>query len=184
VGDGPDAEERYRALVDEMRAEFPRLALIDKRSSLLQRAIGRALQVVTLGGQSAYGTRYVTTIGQRIYLPSEWSERDADDRYVTMRHERVHLRQFRRFTLPLMALAYLFLPLPLGLAWCRYRLEREAYEETIVAAAERWGIEVVRAAAFRERLIGQFTSGAYGWMWPFSRALGRWYDRVLASLGG
>jgi hypothetical protein len=167
-----------------MRAEFPGLLLIDKSSSLLQRAIGRALTLITLGGQSSYGTRYVTTIGERIYLPSGWAARHADDRYVTMRHERVHLRQFRRYTLPFMAIAYLLLPLPLGLAWFRYRLEREAYQETIVAAAERWGVGAVQDAAFRERLIGQFTSGAYGWMWPFPRALGRWYDRVVASLEG
>jgi hypothetical protein len=81
-----------------------------------------------------------------------------------------------------MAIGYLLLPLPLGLAWCRYRLEREAYEETILAAAERWGADAVRAPEFRARLIEQFTSGAYGWMWPFPRALARWYDRTLAGL--
>ena len=179
---GGDRDARYEALLEEMRAEFPRLRLIDKAASPLQRAIGAALKVLTLGGQSSYLTRYVTTIGARIYLPSSWNERGADDRWVTMRHERVHLRQFRRFTLPVMALLYLFVPLPLGLAWCRYRFEREAYEETIRAAACAWGIERVRQPAFRENLIDQFTSGAYGWMWPFPRALGRWYDGVVERL--
>jgi hypothetical protein len=81
-----------------------------------------------------------------------------------------------------MALAYLALPLPFGLAWGRMRIERAAYEETIRAAAEVYGRAHVCNAAFRAYVIAQFTSAAYGWMWPFRRALERWYDGVLESL--
>ena len=28
----------------------------------------------------------------------------------------------------------------------------------------------------------QFTSAAYGWMWPFPRQVERWYDRALAEI--
>jgi len=34
----------------------------------------------------------------------------------------------------------------------------------------------------RAHVIAQFTSGSYGWMWPFPRAVGRWFDRFVASL--
>jgi hypothetical protein len=174
------AEARYRALLDEIRAEFPRFRLIHKSDSLLQRSIARALALLTLGAQRDYLDAYVTTLGQRVYVPPSWDERTPEDRWVTMRHERVHLRQFRRWTLPGMALAYLLLPLPFGLAWCRYRLERAAYEETLRAAREAWGDAVLCDAAFRARILAQFTTGAYGWMWPFPRALARWYDRAAS----
>ena len=176
------SEDRYRLLVEEIAAEFPGFAILDKRASLLQRSIDVVLRCITFGGQSGYLTRYVTTIGQRVYVPGDWLTRDPDDRWLTLRHERVHLRQFRRWTLPLMGLAYLLFPLPLGLAWARMVWEREAYEETIRAAAGLYGTAHVCNAAFRGWIVEQFTGPAYGWMWPFRSAVERWYDGVLASL--
>jgi len=138
------------------------------------------LQVVTLGAQSEYLARYVTTIGRTIYLTPRWDERTLADRYATLRHEAVHIAQFERFGLVPMAIAYLVLPFPIGLAWCRMRLEREAYEETLrvhFAVGGRAAVE-----RLREHVIRQFTSGAYGWMWPFPRAVARWFDRFVSSL--
>jgi hypothetical protein len=31
--------------------------------------------------------------------------------------------------------------------------------------------------------VDQFTSAAYGWMWPFRAQVERWYDTALAELG-
>jgi hypothetical protein len=177
-----DGETRYQALLDEIRAEFPRFRLIRKDLSLLQRSIGRLLAVVTFGGQRRYLDRYVTTLGARVYVPASWDQRSADDRWMTMRHERVHLRQFRRWSFPLMAVLYLLVPLPLGLAWCRYRFERAAYEETLAAAHALHGERLLCDAAFRANIVEQFTSGAYGWMWPFRGAIERWYDEQVAAL--
>lgn len=176
------AEARYRRLIDELRAEFPGLRLIDKSTSLLQRSIHVALALLTLGGQRRYLTGYVTTLGQRIYLPPGWAAQAAESRYVTMRHERIHVRQFRRWGWLLMGLGYGLLPLPFGLAYFRYRIERAAYEETLRAAFEVWGADVVCSAAFRAHIVAQFTSGAYGWMWPFPASIAAWYDAVLAAL--
>ena len=98
-------------------------------------------------------------------------------RYVTLRHEAVHLRQFRTWTLPVMAVLYVLLPLPLGLAYFRARFEQAAYAETIRAAAEVWGPHVPRGADYRAHVVEQFVGPSYGWMWPFRRAVERWYDR-------
>lgn len=173
---------RYDALVEALRREFPRLRIVPKHRSPLQRAIHHALVVLTLGRMRSYLDAYQTTIGSTVYVTRDWDERDPDERYVTLRHEAVHLRQFRRFTLPGMALLYLLLPLPMGLAWCRAQLEKEAYAETLRAAAEVWGAELPRRAEYRRRVIDQFTGAAYGWMWPYRAALERWYDRVLATI--
>jgi len=176
------AVDRYEALVAEIRAEFPRFRVVRKHQSRLQRAIDRALRCVTFGRMTAYLTHYQTTIGCTVYVTPDWDDRPADARYVTMRHERVHLRQFRRWTFPAMAVLYLFVPLPLGLAWCRARFEWAAYRETIAAAAEVYGPQHVRSRAFRESIVRQFTGPGYGWMWPFQRAVERWYDAALRDL--
>src|SRR5579883_1984220 len=170
--DGVD-EARLRALLDELAAEFPRFRLVRKDRSFVQRSIARLLALTTLGAQRSYLDRFVTTIGQRVYVPRHWERWPAVDRCLVLRHQRVHLRQFRRFGLAPLALAYLLLPLPLGLAWCRMRLERDAYAESVRAAAERWGFAHVCDAAFRDRILAMFTSGAYGWMWPFPSSLRR-----------
>lgn len=173
---------RYDELVAALRQEFPGMRIVRKDQSPLHRAIHWVLVAVTLGKMRDYLDSYQTTIGQTVYVTSDWDEWPADERYVTLRHEAVHLRQFRRWTLPGMGLAYVLLPLPLGLAWCRAHFEKEAYAETIRAAREVWGRDHVRQARFRGGIVDQFVSASYGWMWPFRASMERWYDRVLQAL--
>jgi hypothetical protein len=143
-----------------------------------QRAIHYLLCVATFGAQRRYLQDYVTTLGQSIYVTPDWERRSLGDRYATLRHEAVHLEQFRRYGFLPMAIAYLLLPLPFGLAWCRMRLEREAYEETIRVHHALGTLD----AHLRDHIVRQFTSGAYGWMWPFPDAIARWYDDFVAAL--
>ncbi len=175
-------QARYQALLDEIRAEIPGFRIVRKDRSRFQRLLAAALRLVTFGAQSSYLSRYQTTLGRTVYVTPDWDDLPAEQRYVTLRHERVHLRQFRRYGLLAMAVFYLLLPLPLGLAWCRARLEWQAYRESIAAAAELFGRAHVEEARFRDAILGQFTSGAYGWMWPFRRQLERWYAAALAAL--
>ena len=176
--DGP-LDEAYLA---ELAREFPGLRVVDKAHDRLSRSIDRALRVLTLGGQSAYLSRYVTTMGQTIFLPSGWDARSPQSRYVTLRHEAVHLRQFARYGWPLMAALYLLPILPMGLALGRARLEWEAYAETLRATAEVHGLARARDPALHAHIRRQFTGPAYGWMWPFERSVQRWIDRVVMDL--
>jgi len=177
-----EGDDRLATLLEEMRAEFPRFRVILKHDSRFQRVLHYALVAVTLGRMREYLDGYHTTIGQRIYVTSDWDDRDPDSRFLTLCHERVHMRQFRRFTFPGMTLLYLLIPLPMGAAYFRARFERQAYEETIRATAAVYGREHVAEETFRERIIDQFTGASYGWMWPFRGRLERWYDSVLADL--
>jgi len=170
---------RYEALLADTRTEFPRLRVVHKAGSHLQRVIGVFLRIVTLGGQSSYVERYRTVIGRTLYLPRNWDSLTDDDRWLALRHERIHLRQFRRLTLVGMSLLY-FLPLPIGLAWFRARLEWEAYEDTIRATAELHGLEA--ATRLRPWIVARFTGPAYAWMWPFPGTIGRWFDRAVGDL--
>lgn len=173
---------RYDQLVEDLRVEIPGFRVVRKDRSRLHRAIHHFLRAVTFGQMTSYLDSFQTTIGRTVYVTADWDDWDTDRRYVTLRHEAVHLRQFRKFTLPGMALLYVLLPLPMGLAWFRAYFEKEAYAESIRAAAEVWGPDYPASDHYREYIIGQFTGASYGWMWPFPRSLTRWYERVLATL--
>jgi hypothetical protein len=172
---------RYDRLVEEIHREFPRFRIVLKSESAGQRAIHNFLAVITLGGMRHYLDSYHTTLGQTVYVTPSWDNQSWDRRYVTLRHERVHMRQFRRMTWPAMALLYGLLPLPMGLAYFRAQFEKEAYAESIRAGIEVWGLDAVREAKFREGIISQFLGPSYGWMWPFRRSMERWYDSVLEA---
>jgi hypothetical protein len=173
---------RYDALVETLHAELPGFQIVQKDRSRLHRLIHYALCALTFGRMTSYLEAYQTTIGRTVYVTSDWDAWDADRRYVTLRHEAIHLRQFRRFGVAGMAVLYVLLPLPIGLAWFRAYFEKAAYAESIRAAAEVWGPAYPRRAEFRRHVIEQFTGASYGWMWPFRAGLERWYDQVLASL--
>jgi hypothetical protein len=174
---------RYDRLVAALHDEIPGFRIVRKDRSAFHRAIHHALVVVTAGRMRSYLDSFQTTIGKTVYVTADWDDWDPDRRYVTLRHEAIHLRQFQRLTLPVMAVLYVLLPLPMGLAYFRARFEKEAYAESIRAAAEVWGADYPRRESYRNYVIAQFLGPSYGWMWPFRRSLERWYDQVLASLG-
>ena len=171
---------RSDAFVAEIRAEFPSFAIRDKRTSALQRIIGRALWLITFGGMKTYLTHYHTVLFGTLWVPDSWPRMADDDRYVLLRHERVHLRQRRRMGDVAMAYVYLVPIVPLGLAYGRARLEWEAYEETLRATTEDYGIEAARS--LRAHIVERFTGPDYGFMWPFRRSVERWFDEAMARI--
>jgi hypothetical protein len=182
VSSSDEAFPRSAAFVREIQNEFPRFAIVEKRGKALQRAIDIALRIVTLGGQHEYLTRYHTVLGDTLYVPDYWNDEDDDARYVLLRHERIHLRQRRRYGTIGMALLYLLPIFPLGLAWGRARIEWEAYAETLRATAEVYGIAAAKRERLHAHIVAQFSSAAYGWMWPFPATIQRWIDEVIATL--
>lgn len=173
---------RSDALIREIQQEFPRFLLRPKAESLFQRMIDVALKVLTLGAQHEYLTRYHTVLGYTLWLPAQWPDSPDDARYILLRHERVHLRQRRRYGMVGMALLYLLPFFPLGLAYGRARLEWEAYTETLRATAEVRGREAAHDPVLHDYLVKQFTSGAYGWMWPFPSVIRGWIAEALAII--
>jgi hypothetical protein len=165
------------ALLREICGEFPSFEILPKRSSRLQRAIHHALAVVTFGGQRVYLTHYHTVMFGKLWVPDAWASMTDEARYILLRHERVHLRQRARMGDLAMAFVYLVPILPLGFAWGRARIEWEAYVETIRATLEVHG--ETAAARLRPELVRRFTSGDYGWMWPFPRVIEAWFDAAL-----
>jgi hypothetical protein len=177
-----EAKTLLAELLAEMHREFPRFRIVDKRGDRLSHAIDVALKLLSLGRMSTYLTEYRTVIGDTMYVPSDWNETPAIDRVICLRHERVHLRQRRRYTLVGMTLLYLFLPLPIGLAWFRARMEWEAYRETLRATFELKGLSAVSHPDVRRQMVERFVGPAYLWMWPFRSHIERWYDETVAEL--
>jgi len=177
-----EVSSRYDELVRALEAEIPGFRIMAKQRSRLHRIIDRILKVVTFGKMRWYLDGYHTTIRKTVWVTSTWERKDPDRRYLTLRHEAVHLRQFRRYTLPGMFFLYVFIPLPLGLAWFRAHFEKQAYAETILATAEVYGMDAVRDPELRAEIINEFVGPTYGWMWPFRKSMERWYDRVLTEV--
>ncbi|MBX7196844.1 MAG: hypothetical protein K1X94_32635 [Sandaracinaceae bacterium] len=171
--------ERY---LEELRREFPSLRVVRKADDGLSKLLDVLLRIGTLNQQREYMTRYTTVIGTTIYTPSTWEERPDAERYVTLRHEAVHLRQARRMGQVAMSLRYGLWYLPVVLSWGRAQIEWEAYAETLRAMAEVHGLAYARSKPVREHLVRQFTSAAYGWMWPFPAEVNRWIDEELARI--
>jgi hypothetical protein len=168
--------------IAEISREFPRFRVVSKKDDALSKAIDLALRIVTLGHQKHYLTHYYTVIFHTLYTPEGWEQSDDLDRVITLRHERVHLRQLRRYSAPGMVFLYLLPFLPMGLAYGRARIEWEAYTETLRATAELRGLPAARSPHLRKHILKQFTSGSYGWMWPFEAQLSRWYDEAMAQI--
>ncbi len=165
-------------LLLEIRKEFPKFRLVDKSTSRLMVAIDLFLKVITLWRMKSFMRSFTTTIGYTVYVPSVWNLRPPKSRKIVLRHERVHMRQRRRWGL-LYPFAYLFFPVPILWAYCRMRFEMEAYEESLRAIAEYYG-----AAAFTAQLkrshIEHFTGPEYFWTWPWRGRIERWYDQAAA----
>lgn len=175
-----EGKRRLEGLMAELAGEFPRFRILKKRTSSLQRAIHVALAVVTLGGQRVYLTHYHTVLFGTLWVPDAWDAMTDDAKYVLLRHERVHLRQRARMGDVVMGFVYLVPFFPLFLAYGRARIEWEAYVETLRATAEVEGLEA--AAALRSHVKRRFVGPDYGWMWPFPRAIDRWFDEAMADV--
>ncbi|WP_394847983.1 hypothetical protein LZC95_11025 [Pendulispora brunnea] len=171
---------RAETFIHEMKEEFPTFEILKKRDSAMQRSIHRALMLLTLGRMRTYLTQYHTVLFGKLWVPDSFDTMSDADRYILLRHERVHLRQRRRMGDITMAFVYLIPFFPLGLAYGRARIEWEAYTETIRATYEVFGLP--HAKLLRKHIVDRFAGPDYGWMWPFRRAVGRWFDDVIADL--
>lgn len=161
-----------QAVMAETKAEFPSFKVVSKADSWLMRAIS--------GSTSAFTMHFATTVGTTTYLPTQWPLFDAATRCEMIRHERVHMRQAKRFSLPLYVFLYAFCFFPVILSYFRMRCEAEAYEESLQARAD-YGLDFT-SPAYKEHTVGYFTTSTYGWMWPFGGWVGKWFDAAVTKV--
>lgn len=145
----------------ELQAELDRLGVRvrHKQSSRLMRLLGWVLGYW-------WWTRAWVTIGPRtIWAPAHVALDRLDVYEATIRHELVHIQQARRYPL-VWQVSYLLLPVPVVLAWCRWRWEREAYLVQLRAGAMT--VEEVVSVLWRR----------YAWPWP-RPWMRRWLARAV-----
>lgn len=167
-----------QALMAEISAEFPTFTVVMKGDSRLMRAIDVFMKAVTLWRMKAFLTDFITTVGYTVYVPAAiWGDPDPFYMLCALRHERVHMRQRRKYGMALFTFLYLFCPLFVGLAYFRMKFEREAYTESLMAAAELGqSPDVVLGDSWKNMIVTSFTGPSYLFMWPFKKTINAWYD--------
>jgi len=156
----------------------------DKKQEWLWKAIDWVLRIVSFGKLKKASTKYTTTLGNRIYYPSGWSiDHITPNDYVILCHELKHVRQY--ITLGdgsvwcgfiIFILLYLFIPFPIGLAYFRYRFEREAYRISWYTALE------LGLKPNLDWYIDALSGSAYLWAWPFKKMVRTWFTQHCRSL--
>lgn len=158
------------------------IRVVRKSDSTFMKVLSVILLIVSFGTQRRFMTDYTTTIGRTIYLPSNWLRYSQNTRSAIIGHELVHVNQMKRYTTVGFALLYLFIPIPILLAYFRMKFEKEAYEETLKSYYEYYGEEFIRRGEIKKQIVSQFTTGAYLWMWPFRKSIETWYDSVVDKI--
>lgn len=168
----------------EIVDEFPMAKIVDKDTKFWD-ALGTLVKVITFGKNKTFCTQYTTTLAHIIAFPVGNSMTDAQKSDI-LHHERVHLRQTRRLGcgnfwlgIPLFWFAYILLPFPIGIAYCRYVFEREAYTESLRVAHVNGVTREGLLQTYVPYYVEQLCSGNYAWTWPFKASVTKYFnDRV------
>lgn len=167
----------YEKVLVETQLEFPKFQVVQKSDSRFMK-----LLAFLLFFNKGFMTKFVTTIGNYMWVTPGYDDWQDNAKAALLRHERVHLRQQKRYGMIRYALMYLLWPLPFWRAKGRMLLEREAYTESLDAYAKYYGLDFVEREDVRESMIGHFTSAEYGWMWTKREDIEKWYDDTLKIL--
>lgn len=153
-----------------------------KTDSKLHKFIGWLLYPIN----KRYMKGYVTSFFGKIWFPSLQHLEDGLRYnplgvYATIKHELKHLDDERRFPV-FFHLSYLLLNLLIFIGpGFRAFWEWRGYKETLRAKYELAGEQGIHVLE-QERIIRQFTSSNYGWMWPFKKRMERKVKRFLQEL--
>jgi len=150
---------------------------LERLAKTMDPAAKLRLKTSKLWGVTSALKTFAITIGSTVYIPAEWSASQVEG---VLPHEILgHMKQFRwcglwihpDLGLPLMAVLYLLVFLPVYLAWGRYRLELHAETKSWCYHLEnrRWLPDDVRSKA--ERSATNVSGAAYVWAVPRPWAL-------------
>lgn len=175
------SNENYEKLLAEIKEEFSDFEVVKKSESRLMKSIDAFLKIATLGKMKSFMDSFVTTVGNTVYVPDGWSTRSTASKAITMRHERVHMRQSKSIGRFKFSLLYLLAPVPVVWAYYRTKFEKEGYEESLRAYNEYYGKKFF-TLALREHVVNHFVSAEYFWMWPWKKSIEQWYDALVSEI--
>lgn len=172
----------YQNLLLDIKSEFPKFELIYKKDSTLMKIINVLLLILTFGKNKTFMKDFVTTLNCKVYLNSEWDKYSERVKCILLRHERVHMRQSKKYGLFLYSFLYLFVYLPFGLCYYRTKFEKEAYEESMRAVYQYYGPVTLSSKGYKSHILKYFTSSAYGYMWLRSSDIEKWFDETVTEI--
>lgn len=167
---------------DSLTSNLPDQAVIKIKTGLVWTVLHSLVFLITFGQNNRYKD-FVTTIGNRIYVPlSWWTVADDLTKLAVIKHELVHVTQYKKFGFgnPMLGLVpywlvYLLLPLPLGLAYFRYLIERPAYLKGILTLKEYGG----DYQSELNHAVDVLTGSSYGWAWPFPKSVKEYFTQNI-----
>ena len=163
--------EKFDKLVSDMKKEFPMFCLYEKDTSKLSKFIFYAGLVFLWCPR--WMTDFTHTGGPWIWMPKKFI--GTEQGYRILRHERVHMRDSKRWPI-LFQLSYILLPVgPAGRAYWEFR----AYKESMRAEYEAWG-QIPDASL--DWYCDQFTGSNYLWMWPFKKDIRARFERARQDI--
>lgn len=169
-------------LIAEINREFKSFKIRPKQTSRFMRVINLFLRVITFGKFDSF-MKFTTTVGYTVYTPTNWDEKSEKKKIELLRHERIHLRQRRKWSIILFSLLYLMFPFPVLFAWFRFSFEKEAYEESMRTIFEQDGNSSrLRKASYKEAMTSKLVGPPYFWAWYRKRSVELWFDNFVASL--
>lgn len=175
------SKEEYEALLGEVKQEFLDFEILPKNKSVLMKFIDAALKIITFGQMKNFMTGFITVLGNKVYVPDAWEDTTLTSKAEIIRHERVHMRQSKKYGRFLFSFLYLAVPFPAFFAYFRKKFEQEAYEESLKALHEYHG-EKIFTPNLKEGMLAHFTTAQYFWMWPWRKDLEKWYDSAVEKV--
>lgn len=172
----------YEEVSNKIKASYPKFRILPKSESMFMKFIDKFLYLITFGKMDTFMTNFITTIGYKVYVPSEWDKWSIDSKISILLHEEVHMKQKEKYGSFLFGFLYLFFPLPFGLAYFRCIFEKEAYEVSIREKAKRSGVQTIYGSSYKKFIIENFIGPNYLWMWPFKKSMESWYDSIVDSI--
>lgn len=167
----------------EILEEFPGIKFVYK-NTWFWKFLSFCVLIVTFGRNKTFCDKYTTTIATYIAFPDKWDFLPEFSKQTVLYHERVHLRQQRACGLGSVwlgllpwGLFWLTFPLPLGLAWGRYILERSAYLENVRLWREFYGNDAALMAV--DHAVLGLSGPGYGWAWPFPKSIRKYFMDTL-----
>ncbi len=165
--------------------EFPDFKVVLKSESRFMAFLDFLLKLITFWQMRAFMLDVVTTVGNTVYVPTGWATRSDVSKMITLRHERVHMRQRAQYGSVMFTFLYLLFPFPIFFAYYRRKFEMEAYAESMRSVLEllpQTGRVILTSSVYREGILRHFTTSDYFWMWPFKASVAAWYDATLLKL--
>jgi hypothetical protein len=173
------ADSRLGKLCLELKEEFPEVKFRHKRKVWYHWIAHVAICILTVGLNRRYISGFTTTSKNYIdWSDAHWERlqtgKDLDRVWECFRHEREHLRQFRKYTRVGMVLLWSIPPILL----CYGRailIEKPGYLESLRAKLEV-SPGFAKSTEYKKWWVGQFTGFNYGLMWILKWQVERWFD--------